>query len=112
VAFGFSLSAWRRLENVPTLLTDISGERISNLSPRKPESEPEKFSVHVATTTQAIEDLRPLWESWTHSLDTDIEYYLRNLRSDPIVLCPYVIAVCEGGIAQAMLSAARVRSAA
>jgi hypothetical protein len=73
------------------------------LSPRKPEPVADKFSVHVATTTRAIEDLRPVWGKWTHSLNTDIEYYLHNLRSDPTILCPYVITVCEGGVAQAML---------
>jgi hypothetical protein len=57
----------------------------------------------VATTTQAIEDLRPVWRSWAHSLDTDFEYYLHILRTDPTILCPYVITVCEGGTAQAML---------
>lgn len=77
--------------------------RIANSSPRKPELVAEEFSVHVATTTQAIEKLRPVWTKWTHSLDTDIGYYLHNLRTDPTILCPYVITVYEGGIAQAML---------
>ena len=73
------------------------------MSPCKPDLVAEEFSVHVATTTQAIEALRPVWTKWTHFLDTDIDYYLQNLRTDPTILYPYVITVCEGGIAQAML---------
>lgn len=74
-----------------------------NLNSRNAELATEKFSVHIATTTKAIEDLRPVWQNWTHSLDTDIDYYLHNLRTDPTIVRPYVITVCEAGIAQAML---------
>lgn len=63
----------------------------------------DKLYVQVATTTQAVEDLRPVWRKWTYSIDTDIEYYLHNLGTDPAIVCPYVITICEGGTAQAML---------
>ena len=44
-----------------------------------------------------------MWGKWTHSLNTDIEHYLHNLKSDPTIVSPYVITVCECGIVQAML---------
>jgi hypothetical protein len=103
MAFKFSITPGASARKSAHTRTDVPSDRISSLSPRKPELAEGKFSVHVATTTPAVEDLRPIWKKWTHSLDTDIDYYLHNLRSDPTILCPYVITVCEGGIAQAML---------
>ena len=73
------------------------------LSLRKPELGDKELSVQVATSAQAIKDLTPFWTKWTHSLDTDIEYYLHTVRTDPTILSPYVITVCEGDVTQAML---------
>jgi CelD/BcsL family acetyltransferase involved in cellulose biosynthesis len=62
-----------------------------------------KLSVHVATTVQNIEELRPWWRNWAHSLDTDVDYFLHKLRNDPQILRPYGITVYDDGIPQAML---------
>jgi Acetyltransferase (GNAT) domain len=61
-----------------------------------------QLSVHVATTVKAIEDLRPAWQAWTRSLETDIDYYLHKLESDTF-LRPFVIVVSEGALTRAML---------
>jgi hypothetical protein len=63
----------------------------------------DRFTAYVATTIQAVEKLRPIWGGWTQSLDTDIDYYLHNLKTDSTVLRPHVITVYKDGVAQAML---------
>lgn len=73
------------------------------MSLRKSEPEAEDFSVNLATTPEAIENLRPAWRKWADSFETDIEYYLHTVRSDATILHPYVITVCHGEIDQAML---------
>jgi hypothetical protein len=61
------------------------------------------YSVSVAKTIQEIEALRPVWKKWMHTLDSDIDFYLHNLSHDGSVVRPYVLTVCSGGIARAML---------
>src|ERR1035438_5492829 len=68
-----------------------------------PEEAAQQLSVQVADSLPAVEALRSRWTEWTHNLDTDLDYYLHNLNSDPTVLRPYVITVSQGGIPQAML---------
>jgi GNAT acetyltransferase-like protein len=63
----------------------------------------EQLSVQVADSLPAVEGLRPLWTAWSHNLNTDLDYYLDNLKRDPTVLRPYVITVSKRGIPQAML---------
>jgi Acetyltransferase (GNAT) domain len=63
----------------------------------------DNYSVKIATTMEGIEALLPVWRKWAHSLDSDTDYFLHTLTHDPDVLCPYVIAVLNHGIAQAML---------
>ena len=62
-----------------------------------------KLSVEVAESLPAVEALRPIWSKWSHNLDTDLDYYVHNLKSDSTILRPYVITVCQEGIPQAML---------
>ena len=66
-------------------------------------NEAQTFSVQVAQSIPSVEALRPIWKTWTNNLNTDIDYYLHNLKTDPSILHPYVITVCQDGIAQAML---------
>jgi hypothetical protein len=84
-----------------------SGPSVDNISNWcSPELEvvgADRFTAYVATTTQAVEKLRPMWSAWTQCLDTDIDYYLHNLRTDSTVLRPHVITVYKDGVAQAML---------
>jgi hypothetical protein len=61
------------------------------------------YSVQIFTTIEAVEVLRPTWRKWTHSLDTDMDYFLHDMVHDPESLRPYVITVSNEGIPQAML---------
>ena len=64
----------------------------------------EQLSVHVAESLPGVEVLRPIWSKWSHNLDTDLDYYLHNLKSDSTILQPYVITVCRDGIPQVILA--------
>src|SRR5437868_3735081 len=81
---------------------DLSGQALSGWH-LEPEIEPEGLSVQVATSLREIKDLRRVWRKWTQCLDTDIDYFLHNLKNDSTILRPHVITVWKGGIAQAML---------
>jgi Acetyltransferase (GNAT) domain len=61
------------------------------------------LSVDVADTLQDVVSLRRYWEPWARSTETDPDYYLHKLTTDPAILHPCVITVCEKGIPQAML---------
>jgi len=62
-----------------------------------------RLSAHVVTDLSGVEDLQPVWRRWTHDLDTDFDYYINNVNSDPTIVCPYVVAVYENGAAVALL---------
>jgi CelD/BcsL family acetyltransferase involved in cellulose biosynthesis len=79
------------------------GSQITGVLLEKPESERRGFSVQLATSLEVIESLRPVWTTWTHSLETDVDYFLHNMTSDPSVVHPYIITVYQRGVAQAML---------
>ena len=78
-------------------------DKPSDWCPLGPEMTAGKYSVQIATTLDAIEALRPTWRRWAHSLDTDIDYFLYDMTHDPESLHPYVVAVYNEGIPQAML---------
>lgn len=61
------------------------------------------YSVKIVTSVQSIEDLRPYWKVWAHSLDTDVDYYLHEMSRESSALEPYVIAVYCEDIAVALL---------
>ncbi len=63
----------------------------------------DRLTARVAITIQDVEKLRPVWDVWTYSLDTDFDYYLHTLKNDSTVLRPYVVTVHKDGIAQALL---------
>ncbi len=93
---------------------DLSYESVHSVSPiSSPTSsyrpaapgvvEDGQLTARVATTIEEVERLRPLWSAWPHCLDTDLDYYLYNLRNDSTVLRPYVITVYDERGPQAML---------
>lgn len=61
------------------------------------------LSLQVATSLETVEALRPIWKQWSHNLDTDLDYYLQNLKNDPTILRPYVITIYQDGSPLAML---------
>lgn len=67
------------------------------------QSSVDSFSLEIATSLQAIENLKPLWKKWSRNLDTDLDYYLNSVNNDSTILRPYVITVYQGDAARAML---------
>ena len=90
---------------LPPRETTYSGNAAGGAAwcPFVPEAAAGKYYIQTATNVDAIEDLRNAWSMWTHSLDTDIDYYLHRISHGSTKLEPYVIVVyCDGG-AVAML---------
>jgi Acetyltransferase (GNAT) domain len=85
-----------------TRLLQAPVEKSSDWCPLIPEAAG-RYSVQVATTLDAVEALRPIWRKWSHSLDTDIDYFLFDMTHDPESLHPYVVTVYNDGVPQAML---------
>ena len=61
------------------------------------------WTVSVAASLPAVEKLRPIWEQWAHSPQTEFEYYLHRLRTDSTVLGPCVLTVCRDDVTEAVL---------
>jgi hypothetical protein len=80
-----------------------SVDRATAWCPLPPEDARAAYSVQVAATLEEIEVLRRAWINWANSLDTDIDYFLYRLAHDSGSPRPFVIAVFQQGIAQAML---------
>jgi hypothetical protein len=98
------MNAQQAVPKIPgAFYPDNSTHKLSSSYLSDREGLPEGFSVHVADTIEAVEELRPIWKKWPLGLDADIDYFLHNLKSDPTILCPYVITVCREGVPQAML---------
>jgi hypothetical protein len=68
-----------------------------------PETATGEYSVEVSTSIDAVETLRPVLSKWANTLDTDIDYFLHQVRQDPAAVQPYVITVYHDGVARAML---------
>ncbi len=84
----------------------LEASSVRNLTewcPIAPEAAASQYEVRVAASVREIETLRPIWKRWAHTLETDIDYFLHQVKQDPAVLRPYVITVYNNGIAQAML---------
>ncbi len=86
-----------------TLAIPSFSEEASEIYSPAGETGVETCSVTVATDENAVEALRPLWNTWANSLDTDLDFFLHQLRQDSTALAPYVITVYSEGIARAML---------
>ena len=73
------------------------------VSPPPDQQASRSFSLEVATTLQAVEDLRPIWTGFSHNLETDLDYYLHNVANDSTILHPYVVTIYQGSSARAIL---------
>lgn len=78
-------------------------EVASELNPTVGAAVGNRYSVEVASDAKAVEALRPVWRTWTNSLDTDLDFFLHQLSQDSGALAPYVITVYDEGNARAML---------
>ena len=67
------------------------------------------LSVQAVASIPAVEDLRPIWKTWSHSLDTDLDYFVHNLKNDSTIQRPHVITVWKDGSAAGDACGARQR---
>jgi hypothetical protein len=65
--------------------------------------ESEKVEVRVARTLGEVEALRQPWTRWPGHRDSDIDFYLTNLQSQPEVVRPHVIALYRNDKPDAIL---------
>lgn len=72
-----------------------------SLLPRRQESE--KVEVRVARTLSEVEALREPWTTWHGHRDSDIDFYLTTLQSQPEVVRPHVIALYRNDKPDAIL---------
>ena len=76
------------------------------LSKPGPLAEPqksEKVEIRVARSLCEVEALREPWSAWPGHRDSDIDFHLMKLQSDPEVVRPHVIALYQSGKPQAVL---------
>jgi hypothetical protein len=59
--------------------------------------------VRVFRTVAELEEIRPLWESWSGNRDSDPNVFFNILHTTPEVLRPHVIVVHSNGQPAAML---------
>ena len=60
-------------------------------------------SVKVLRGIAELEEIRELWESWPGNRDSEMESYLRFLRSNPAAVRPHVLVVYREGRPDAIL---------
>ena len=89
-------------ERFPTF-PDHAAPALSIVRPSDGPIVAERFSLRLSVSLEAVEGLRPIWEPWSRNLDTDLDYYLHNLKNDSTILHPFVITAYLDGVAQAML---------
>jgi hypothetical protein len=63
----------------------------------------EKVEIRVARSLCEVEALREPWTAWPGHRDSDIDFYLMKLQSDPEVVRPHVIALYQNGKPDAIL---------
>ncbi len=61
------------------------------------------LSVEVVDSPEEIEFLGKFWRSWALTLDSDLDYFLHKVKTDPSILRPHVITVYESGVPQTIL---------
>lgn len=59
--------------------------------------------IRVLKSLPELEEIRPFWESWLGNRDSDLDFYLTVLQSNPRILRPHVIVIYRGGRPDAML---------
>jgi len=81
----------------------ISGDLSADRCPLEPDMAAGSYRLQVFTTVEAVEALRPVWNLWANSLETDFDYFLNGLTNhgSPSSLC--VIVVFHDNVPRAML---------
>ena len=64
---------------------------------------PGVITTRVIRTLPEIEEIRPLWENWSNHPNSDIDFFLMNLRNEPGNPQPHIIVAYRGGQPECML---------
>jgi hypothetical protein len=64
---------------------------------------PGVITTRVIRTLPEIEEIRPVWENWSNHPNSDIDFFLMNLRNEPGNPRPHIIVVYRGGQPECML---------
>jgi hypothetical protein len=64
---------------------------------------PGEITTRVIRTLPEIEEIRPVWEKWSNHPNSDIDFFLMNLRNEPGSPRPYIIVVYRHGEPACML---------
>ena len=59
--------------------------------------------VRVLKTLQELQEVHRVWGAWSGNRDSEMESYLKFLRSNPATLRPHVLVVYRGGVPDAIL---------
>jgi len=64
---------------------------------------PGEITTRVIRTLTEIEEIRPVWENWSTHPNSDIDFFLMNLRNEAGNPRPYIIVVNRDGQPECML---------
>jgi len=63
----------------------------------------EEYDIVCLQTVEAVESMRPAWESMQQCLNADIDYYILLLKSRPEILAPCVLVLSVNDCPKSML---------
>src|SRR5438128_4160957 len=64
---------------------------------------PGEITTRVIRTLAEIEEIRPVWERWSNHPNSDIDFFLTNLRNEPSNPRPHIIVTYRHGEPECML---------
>jgi hypothetical protein len=64
---------------------------------------PGGITTRVIRTLPEIEEIRPVWENWSNHPNSDIDFFLMNLRNEPGNPRPHIIVVYRRGRPECIL---------
>jgi hypothetical protein len=68
------------------------------------------ITTRVIRTIEEIEEIRGTWESWQFHPNTDIDFFITNIKNDPKILYPHVVVAYRDGEPEALLAGRVVES--
>lgn len=77
---------------------EIGSERLPQAQKRTAD-----LRVRVLKTVAELDSIRAMWESWPGHRDSDIDFFLAILQTNPRIVRPHIIVAERGGIPQAIL---------
>jgi Acetyltransferase (GNAT) domain len=62
-----------------------------------------EITTGLIRTLPEVEEIRPVWERWSNHPNSDIDFFLMNLRNEPGNPAPHIIVVYRNGGPECML---------